>query len=134
MIIQLNTLLRSRRGYLLIESMISSSIMAATLAGSIHMMGRARANISEARHVDVATSLALQKAQALLGEPQTATSGSDTPAFGFTRTWSESQSGITTNVQDADTLHEIVVNVRYSGEGGISKNATYRVLKRKKRF
>lgn len=123
-----------RRGYLLVEAMVSTSIMAATLAGTIHLMGSADARIAQARKIDVAAALAQQKANDLLGQPQAVVSGSDTPMPGFQRSWSESQSGITADVQDADTLHQIVVKVSYFAENNVPKNMTYQVYKREKRY
>ena len=123
-----------RRGYLLVEAMVSTSIMAATLAGTIHLMGNARAHIAQARKVDVANTLAQQKANELLGQPQDVVSGNDVPQQGFQRSWSESQSGIVADMRDADTLHQIVVTVRYFAENNVQKQLRYQVYKREKRY
>ncbi|MFH1810948.1 MAG: hypothetical protein ABIJ09_19560 [Pseudomonadota bacterium] len=127
------------RGYLLIEAMISTGIMAVVLASTMQLMANARFRLGKARNPEVASAVALSLAEELAGNPHVtvaATAWAPVPGkTGFEWKWSETTSGLhtasTPNLASSDTLHEIRVWVRYPSERG-PLTVSYRLLKRKK--
>ncbi len=129
--------LRQQRGFLLIEAMFSASIMAVLLAGILNLIGGSQAKVAQARNYGRANALAQQKAQELLGEEHLATGSNSeaSPPYGYEISWNVSKASVPlAGVKDDNTLHEILVTVKYTSEGSVTQNVTYKILKRKKRY
>ena len=136
--------MRPSRGYLLIEVMVSASLLSILLLGTLGVIAAARRDITLSSHQAVAAQVAQAKADELVALPHdtslAAMSGTDTPVAeiaAITRTWSVANAGLqassTPNLRASDTVLEVTVTVLYPSPSG-NKTLTYKRYKRRRSF
>ena len=118
--------MKTPRGYLMLEAMLGSALLAIILAGSITTLADARVDVTRAQQRVVAAELAQQKLAELMAKDG-ADSGSDEP-HGFARRWNVtalSLPGIPSSIN-----WDVVVEVDYRATGGELVTTSHRAIRR----
>ena len=121
----------------MMETFITSSLLAITLAATFNAIVHARQAVSHSAHRATATSLAVAKLDELMASDQVVlgTQIDSLPSYptSFSMEWEVTQSGLesqsTPALTNADVLHQVRVLVRYPSQSG-TKEVEYYALRK----